>query len=62
MTAPAVQVLEQKLDAISAQIRECKEPHLRRNMLIQMRQMMAELDRVVFDSSRLQAAKSDQAK
>jgi len=62
MTAPAVQVLEQKLDAISAQIRECKDPQLRRTMLIQMRQMMAELDRVVFDSSRLQAAKSDQAK
>jgi hypothetical protein len=62
MTAPAVQVLEQKLDAIPAQIRECKDPQLRRAMLIQMRQMMAELDRVVFDSSRLQAAKSDQAK
>lgn len=59
MTNPDIHSLEQKLDAINARIRECKDPELQRALLIQMRQLMAELDRVVADPTRLNAAKPD---
>ena len=62
MTDPAIQSLEQKLDDVSAQLKECKDPYLRRTLLSQMRVLMAELDRIVLDSSRLYAAKPDPPK
>jgi hypothetical protein len=59
MTDPAIQALEQKLDDISAQLKGCTDPYLRRPLLTQMRVLMAELDRHVLDSTRLQAAKPE---
>jgi len=62
MTDPAIQALEQKLDDVSARLKECRDPYVRRTLLAEMRQLMADLDRIVLDSSRLQAAKPEPPK
>lgn len=62
MTDPAIKSLEQKLDSVSARLKECKDPYLRRTLLTEMRVLMAELDRVVSDPSRLHAAKPEPPK
>jgi hypothetical protein len=62
MTDPSIQALEQKLDEVSTEIKECRDPYIRRTLLIKMRRLMAELDRYVSDPSRLHAAKPDPPK
>ncbi len=57
MTEPAIQAVQQKLDAVVAKLRATKDPHLRRTLLTEMRKMMIELDRLVLESARSYSAK-----
>ena len=62
MTDPAIQALQQKLDEVSAQLKDFKDPYVRRPLLAEMRRLMADLDRIVLDSTRLHAAKPEPSK
>jgi hypothetical protein len=53
MTEPAIHALEQKLENILVQLRSSTDPQARRTLLTEMRILMAELDRVVFDAARI---------
>jgi hypothetical protein len=53
MTEPAIHALEQKLENILVQLRSSTDPQARRTLLTEMRILMAELDRVVFDVARI---------
>jgi hypothetical protein len=50
----AIQGVRQKLDSIVAQLENSRDPRKRHSLLIEMRILMAELDGLVFDPSRLQ--------
>jgi hypothetical protein len=54
----AIQGVQQKLDSIIAQLENSRDPRKRHSLLIQMRILMAELDSLVFDPSRLQPRRS----
>jgi hypothetical protein len=61
MTEPAIHALEQKLENILVQLRSSTDPQARRTLLTEMRILMAELDRVVFDLARIpQSVNSEQ--
>jgi hypothetical protein len=53
MTEPAILALEQKLENVLVQLRSSTDPQARRTLLTEMRLLMAELDRVVFDLARI---------
>jgi len=55
MTDQGTHGLEQKLDSVIAQLKTAHDPSTRRLLLAEMRRLMAELDRVVFDPHRLQS-------
>lgn len=59
MTERPIKGLEEKLDAVLSQLRKTKDPILRRNLLAEMRILMAELDRLVLDSMRPYSARPD---
>jgi hypothetical protein len=50
----AIQGVRQKLDSIVAQLENSRDPRKRHSLLIEMRILMAELDSLAFDPSRLQ--------
>jgi hypothetical protein len=52
MIEPAIHALEQKLENVLLQLRSSTDPQARRTLLSEMRILMAELDRVVFDLTR----------
>ena len=53
MTAPEIQVIQQKLDDTLAQLKDMHDPERKRELLKQMRSLMATLDKLVFDSTRI---------
>jgi hypothetical protein len=52
MTTPEISAIEQKLDEVVTKLKATHDPEQKRALLKQMRTLMAELDKVVFDSSR----------
>jgi hypothetical protein len=57
MRDPAITALEEKLDDVLSKLKKSTDPVLRRNLLAEMRTLMAELDRLVFDSARSYSAR-----
>lgn len=53
MTDPDVTTVERKLDETLAQLKATRDPERKRILLKQMRTQMMELDRLVFDHTRL---------
>jgi len=54
MTEQQIQDLQEKLDGVLARLKTTKDPDLHRTLLAEMRILMAQLDRFVFDPARLQ--------
>lgn len=56
MTEPDIATVERKLDETLAQPKNANDPERKRALLKQMRNLMAELDRLVFDHTRFPKA------
>jgi hypothetical protein len=54
MIDQGTQGLQQKLDNVIAQLKTAHDPSTRRLLLAEMRRLMADLDRLVFDPNRFQ--------
>jgi hypothetical protein len=57
MPNEAIEALKEKLDSVSSRLHECKDPYLRKSLLAEMRILMAELDRVVLNSTKSYSAR-----
>lgn len=57
MSDPAIYALHGKLDAILTDLSRAKDSATRRSLLTEIRVLMAELDHLVLDTTRLHAAK-----
>lgn len=53
VVAPAIEAVRQKLDDIVIQLKNSRDARKRHILLIEMRLLMAELDRLVLDPTRL---------
>jgi hypothetical protein len=62
MSDPAVFALQGKLDAILAELNRVEDSAIRRKLLAEMRGLMAELDHLVLDTTRLHGAKPQRPK
>jgi metal-sulfur cluster biosynthetic enzyme len=49
MTDPAIAAVEQKLEEVTAKLKKCTDPRIRRNLLVEMRTLIAELNTLVLD-------------
>ena len=53
MTKPEIAVVERKLEEVLTKLKDAHDPEQKRALLKQMRTLMAELDKLVFDHTRL---------
>jgi len=57
MPNAGIEALKVRLDSISSQLEQCKDPYLRKSLLYEMRVLMAELDRAVLESAKSYSAR-----
>jgi hypothetical protein len=62
MTESAIQVLQQKLDNVLAQLKATNDPYMRRTLMTEMRALMADLDQLVLRSTQSYSARPDEKK
>ncbi len=60
MLNPGIDALKTKLDSISSRLQQCKDPYERKSLLLEMRKLMAELDRAVLASAESYSARPPQ--
>jgi hypothetical protein len=53
----SIDAVQKKLDDVLSRLKASKDPHLRRTLLLEMRLLMAELDRIVLESTRSYTAR-----
>ena len=57
MTEPGITAVEKRLDETLAKLKKFTDPDIRRNLLAEMRTLIAELDRLVLASTRSYSAR-----